>query len=60
MSRPVENPFVTCCQCGYGKSSPAVRPVKRYSFWGVMGLMMGYTSLPVRVELCSRKLRCRI
>ena len=50
MSSSVESCYVTCCRCGHGKSSPAVRPIKRYSFWGMMCLMMGYTSLPVRVE----------
>ena len=29
-------PFVTRCRDGYDKNHPALRPVKRYGFWGAM------------------------
>ena len=41
---------VTRCRCGHDGASPSVRPVKRYGWLGVMALLMGYTSRPVRID----------
>jgi hypothetical protein len=46
----VQTSFVTRCRCGHDKADPAVRPVRKYGFWGVMGLLMGYTALPLRID----------
>jgi hypothetical protein len=50
MSRSAESPVVTRCRCGHEKADPSVLPVRRYSFWGVMCLLMGYTARPVRID----------
>jgi hypothetical protein len=51
-SEPTTNatPAVPRCRCGYGKTHPAVRPAKRYGWWGQMALIMGYTSRPARID----------
>ncbi len=55
VSRSSSNSFVTRCQCGHDRSNPSVQPVRRYSLWGMMGLIMGYTALPKRIDvICAR------
>ena len=44
-------PFATRCREGYDKNHPALRPVKRYGFWGAMALLMGYTARPKRIDI---------
>ena len=47
-------PTVPRCRCGHDRTHPAVRPVKRYGWWGQMALIMGFTSRPARLDLiCS-------
>ena len=41
---------VTRCRCGHDITHPLVRPVKRYSLWGAMALMMGFTARPIRID----------
>jgi hypothetical protein len=53
-------PVVIRCTCGHDKNDPAVRPVKRYGWWGQMALIMGFTSRPSRIawvcETCGTEL----
>ena len=51
MGRFGEGPYAPRCRCGHDKSSPFVLPVRRYSVWGMMCLLMGYTARPARVEI---------
>jgi hypothetical protein len=45
---------VTRCRCGNDKTNPLVRPIKRYSYLGVMALLMGFTARPNRIDwVCS-------
>ena len=55
MSLKPQGAFVTHCQCGHDKSSPSVKAVRRYSLWGMMGLIMGYTPLPKRIDVICVK-----
>ena len=49
-----KDPSVRRCQCGHDKTHPAVRPTKRYGWWGQMALIMGFTSRPARIDwVCS-------
>jgi hypothetical protein len=42
---------VVRCRCGHDKEHANVRSVKRYSWWGQMALIMGFTSRPSRIDL---------
>lgn len=50
MSRSEKSPYAVRCRCGHEMANQSVQPVRRYSFFGVMCLLMGYTPLPVRIE----------
>ena len=43
-------PAVSRCRCGHDQAHPAVRPAKRYGWWGQMALIMGYTSRPAHID----------
>lgn len=38
------------CRCGRDRNAPALRPAKRYGWFGLFALLMGYTARPVRVD----------
>lgn len=51
MNRLQTGPFVTRCRCGHERMSPSVQPIRRYGWWGMFCLIMGYTALPRRIDV---------
>jgi hypothetical protein len=46
----MDSPVITRCKCGHDKMHPRIRPIKKYSLWGAMLLIMGYTARPIQID----------